>query len=54
MNLYSILKDIDMNMIDKIDLKSILDSKEIIKKINIRKILLLETKKFSRNPIVEF
>ena len=45
MNLYSILKDIDMNMIDKIDLNSILDSKEIIKKINIRKILLLETKK---------
>ena len=54
MNLYSILKDIDMNMIDKIDLNSILDSKEIIKKINIRKILLLETKKFSRNPINNF
>ena len=43
-----------MNIIDKIDLNSILNSKEIIKKINIRKILVLETKKFSRKPINNF
>ncbi len=54
MNLLSTLKDIDMNIIDKIDLNSILNSKEIIKKINIQKILLLETKKFSRKPINNF
>ena len=44
MNLYLILKDIDMNIIDKIDLNSILNSKEIIKKLIFIKILFRNKK----------